>query len=77
MRAQRPEGSGISGDDGAAGSGAGTVAGTGDADPRLARHVAELRTRLRPVCREWREPEFEALLHRIARTKVRWDDAPH
>ena len=76
MRAQRPEESGISGDDGAAGSSDGTVAGTGDADARFACHVAELRTRLRWVCREWREPEFEALLHRIALTKVRWDDAP-
>jgi hypothetical protein len=50
--------------------------GTVAADPRLARHVAELRTRLGLVCRAWREPEFEALLHRIARTKMRWDDAP-
>jgi hypothetical protein len=58
------------------GTGDGTVAGPAGADPRLARHVAELRTRLGLVCRAWREPEFEALLHRIARTKMRWDDAP-
>ncbi len=81
MRARRPEGSGIGGEDGAAaesgdGPVAGTGEGTGDADPRLARRVAELRTRLRSVCREWTEPEFEALLHRIARMQVRWDDAP-
>ncbi len=72
MRAPRPDGSGINGHDGATGLRDGTVA----ADPRLARHVAELRTRLGLVCRAWREPEFEALLHRIARTKMRWDDAP-
>jgi hypothetical protein len=44
------------------------------ADPRLALVVAELRRRLRPVCRDWADPEFEALVHRIARTKLRWAD---
>jgi hypothetical protein len=42
------------------------------ADARLARHVAALRTRLRPICRDWDAAAFEALVLRIARTKVAW-----
>ena len=41
-------------------------------DPQLAQHVAELRSRLRPVCRDWDEATFEALVLSIARSKVRW-----
>ena len=44
-------------------------------DPQLARHVAELRSRLRPVCRDWDEASFEALVIDIARSKVRWAQA--
>ncbi len=53
------------------------AAGEG-ADARLERHVADLRTRLRPICRDWDEAAFEALVLRMARTKVRWaaTDAP-
>jgi hypothetical protein len=57
---------------GAAASGDG--AGTGPASPGLAREVAELRERLRPVCRDWGDAEFEALVQRMARTKLRWAD---
>ena len=42
------------------------------ADAQLARHVAELRIRLRSVCGDWDESAFEALLLAIARSKVRW-----
>jgi hypothetical protein len=47
---------------------------TEQADARLERHVADLRTRLRPVCRDWDAAAFEALVLRIAQTKVRWAD---
>ena len=50
------------------------VAATGEADPRLARYVAELRTRLRPICADWDEAAFEALVLCMAQTKVRWAD---
>jgi hypothetical protein len=45
------------------------------ADPQLARHVADLTMRLRPICRDWDEAAFEALVLRIARTKVAWGAA--
>ncbi len=67
MRAPPPEGQRADGGDGVA-------YGAGRADPRVERHVAELRGRLRPVCREWPEAEFDALVQRIARTKVRWNE---
>jgi hypothetical protein len=41
-------------------------------DGRLAALVLDVRRRLRPVCVDWGEAEFEALVHRIARTKLRW-----
>lgn len=52
----------------------GAARSTEVADPRLARHVAELRVRLRPLCRDWDAAAFEALLLSIAQTKVRWAD---
>jgi hypothetical protein len=48
---------------------------TGPANPGLARQVAELSARLRPVCQDWGEAEFEALVLHIARMKVRWAEA--
>jgi hypothetical protein len=50
------------------------TASQGVADPRLAQHLADLRSRLRPICRDWDEAAFEALVLRIAWTKVRWAD---
>jgi hypothetical protein len=38
----------------------------------LARHVADLKTRLRPICRDWDEAAFEALVLRMVRTKMSW-----
>jgi hypothetical protein len=38
----------------------------------LARYVADLKTRLWPICRDWDEAAFEALVLRIARTKMGW-----
>jgi hypothetical protein len=38
----------------------------------LARYVADLKTRLWPICRDWDEVAFEALVLRMARTKVAW-----
>jgi hypothetical protein len=38
----------------------------------LAGHVADLKTRLRPICRDWDEAAFEALVLHMARTKVAW-----
>ena len=61
------------------GDGAGARVGRGTAadaaDPQLARHVAELRSRLRPVCRDWDEATFEVLVLIIAQSKVRWAEA--
>jgi hypothetical protein len=68
MRAVPPEALPASGADGS-GDGSAPV------DPALVRQIAELRGRLRPVCRDWGEAEFEAVVHRIARRKVRWDEA--
>jgi len=42
------------------------------ADPQLAGHVADLKTPLRPICRDWDEAAFEALVLHMARTKVAW-----
>jgi hypothetical protein len=49
--------------------------GAKDVDPRYALFVAHLAARLRPVCAGWDEAEFQALVQRIARMKVRWGDA--
>jgi hypothetical protein len=48
--------------------------GAAPVDPRLERLAAELRGRLRPACRNWGDAEFEAVVQRIARTKLRWID---
>jgi hypothetical protein len=47
----------------------------GSDDTRVALLLGDLRCRLRPVCGHWSEAEFEAVILRIARTKVRWIDA--
>jgi type IV secretory pathway TrbD component len=52
-------------------SGAG---GAPAADDRLAVLTASLAERLRAVCRDWEAAEFDALVDRIARTKLRWTD---
>lgn len=44
-------------------------------DPRLPVVADDLRLRLRSVCAEWSEAEFEDMILRIARTKVHWTDA--
>lgn len=48
---------------------------TASDDPRFALLVARLSARLRPVCTGWDDAEFEALVHQIARMKVRWGEA--
>jgi hypothetical protein len=53
---------------------AGATEAAEEADARLERHVTDLRTRLWPICRDWDPAAFEALVLRIARTKVRWAD---
>ncbi len=44
------------------------------ADARLSALAASLATRLRAVCADWDAGEFDALVQRIARTKLRWAD---
>ncbi len=44
------------------------------ADVRLSALAASLATRLRGVCADWDAGEFDALVQRIARTKLRWTD---
>ena len=44
------------------------------ADARLAALAASLATRLRAVCADWDAGEFDALVQRIARTKLHWAD---
>ena len=59
-------------------SGRGARAGR-SADPAaqwMAMLVADLRQRLRPVCHDWDDQEFEALVRRIARIKARWAGVP-
>jgi hypothetical protein len=34
----------------------------------------DIRSRLAPICSEWSEREFETVVQRIARMKVRWMD---
>jgi hypothetical protein len=43
-------------------------------DVRLSVLAASLATRLRVVCADWEVGEFDALVERIARTKLRWTD---
>ncbi len=43
-------------------------------DVRLSVLAASLATRLRAVCADWEAREFDALVERIARTKLRWTD---
>jgi hypothetical protein len=40
----------------------------------LAALVLDVRRRLRAVSADWGEAEFESLVHRIARTKLRWSE---
>jgi hypothetical protein len=65
--------------DGRAGAGgAGRVVPHADRGvPRLAEVEADLRARLRPACRDWAEADFDALVVRIARVKVRWAEAEY
>lgn len=44
------------------------------ADPRVPALAASLTLRLRGVCRDWEAAEFEAVVERIARAKLRWAD---
>jgi hypothetical protein len=44
-------------------------------DARVAPLLDDLRRRLRPACRDWSEAEFEAVIQRIARAKLRWTDS--
>ena|SRR5690349_6393516 len=44
------------------------------ADPRVAALADDLRRRLRPVCRDWDDADFEAVIERIAGIKARWTD---
>jgi hypothetical protein len=44
------------------------------ADARLATLAASLAARLRGVCADWEAGEFDNLVERIARTKLRWVD---
>jgi hypothetical protein len=43
-------------------------------DARLSALAGSLATRLRAVCADWDAGEFDALVERIARTKLRWAD---
>ena len=47
------------------------------ADARLSALATSLATRLRGVCADWDAGEFDALVQRIARTKLRWADREH
>ena len=44
------------------------------ADPRVAALADDLRRRLRPVCRDWDDADFEAVIERIAGIKARWTE---
>ena len=43
-------------------------------DERIALYADDVRRRLRHICCDWSEPDFEALVLQIARMKVRWSD---
>jgi hypothetical protein len=62
-------------------AGDGVGHGVGEGEPgdagtelRLAGLTGDLRRRLRPACHGWSEAEFEALVDRLARIKLRWAD---
>ena len=46
----------------------------GAVESRLEQLRADLRARLRPACRHWPDGEFEALVQRMARMKLRWSE---
>jgi hypothetical protein len=80
-RRDHPPHGGSSGDGSAdaAGEGARGARAGRPADPAaqwMAMLVADLRQRLRPVCHDWDDQEFEALVRRIARIKARWAGVP-
>lgn len=54
--------------------GTGLAGGGVPAADRLTPLVTDLQRRLRPLCRDWDEAEFDALVDRIARCKLRWAD---
>ena len=41
-------------------------------DGPVAMLADDIRQRLAPICREWSERDFEAVVQRIARMKLRW-----
>ena len=43
-------------------------------DAQLSALAASITVRLRGVCADWDAAEFDALVQRIARTKLRWAD---
>lgn len=43
-------------------------------DGRVALFADDLRSRLRCVCGHWEEDDFEKIVQRIARMKVRWSE---
>jgi hypothetical protein len=45
------------------------------ADFQVALVANDVRRRLRPVCDDWDDAEFETLVQRIAEIKSRWRDA--
>jgi hypothetical protein len=45
-----------------------------DPDPRVGPLAAALAARLRAVCQDWDAAEFNALVERMARTKLSWTD---
>ncbi len=53
----------------------GVVCARASDDSRVAPLAADLRRRLRAVCRDWDDAEFEAMVQQIARRKARWSEA--
>ena len=53
---------------------AATFDGRGSLDARVSPLAASLAQRLAAVCRNWDAAEFDALVQRIARMKLRWVD---
>lgn len=43
-------------------------------DPRVTLYADDVRQRLRHICCDWSERDFEDLVRQIARMKVRWHD---
>lgn len=52
-----------------------TASAPDDADPRFTLLVARIAERLRPVCHDWDEARFQALVRQVARVKVQWGEA--